>query len=237
VHKLRAVFFDLYNTICYFEPSREERQQRAAGELGFAVSVCALQRAYAKAEEYWTIENALQPIALRPEAERRAFYTEYERHLLALAGLEVTAGQAGEMYQHYSSYPRALRLFDDTLPMMTHLRSRGIKTGLISNNDRPVEPICDDLLLTPHLDAALSSFVFGCEKPDPRIFVEAQRLLGVDPAGSIHIGDQYHSDGLGALAAGIQPILIDRYGLLPRRDDCLYITNLWQLPNVLCASR
>jgi putative hydrolase of the HAD superfamily len=195
----------------------------------------ALQRAYSKGEEYWTLENAQRPIATRPDSERYGFYTEYERYLLSIAGLDVPLAQARKIYQLYASYPRRLRLFDDTLPTMVKLAGYGIKIGLISNNDRPVESLCEELLLTPHLAVALSSIVVGCEKPDPRIFQEALHQTATLETEAVHIGDQYHSDVVGAKAAGIRPILIDRYGFTNSESDCPCISNLWQLPNLLCA--
>jgi putative hydrolase of the HAD superfamily len=123
------------------------------------------------------------------------------------------------------------------LPTIIMLRQQGKTVGLISNNDRAVEPICDELLLTPHLEVALSSIVFGCEKPDPRIFIEALRLANVEAPNAVHVGDQYHSDARGAIAAGVHPVLIDRYGLLPDQPGCTRIANLWQLPDLLCALR
>lgn len=232
---IRAVFLDLYNTICYFHPSREERQQAACRAHGLEVSITAIQRAYVTGEEYWTQQNAQQAVARLPEDERQAFYTEYERFLLHQAGLEVSPELAREIYNHYTKSARSLRLYADVLPVLAGLRGRGLQVGIISNNDRAVEPICEDLLLSPHLHLALSSHIFGCEKPDPRIFQAALDGLQVSGAEAVHVGDQYHSDIVGALAAGIHPILIDRSGLVGAFPGIPRITDLWQLDAVLCT--
>ncbi|MCL4534491.1 MAG: HAD family hydrolase [Bacteroidetes bacterium] len=233
---VRAVFLDLYNTICYFDPSREERQQLACRAGGFEVSVTALQRAYTRGEDYWTVENARRSIARLPDADRLAFYAQYEQYLLQQAGLETSIEQAAEIYAGYLSYPRCLKLYDDVLPVLAQLRGRGLKIGLISNNDRPVDAICDELCLTPHLDVALSSIVVGYEKPDPRIFEVALTHLGVRGPEAMHVGDQYHSDIVGAQAVGITPVLIDRSGLQCCPPGCGRIENLWQLLELLCTS-
>lgn len=231
---IRAVFLDLYNTICYFDPSREERQQAACRAYGSDVSATALQRAYVRGEDYWTLENARRSIAHLPDKERLAFYTQYEQYLLREAGLETTAEQAAQIYGKYASYPRRLGLYDDVLPVLAQLRAQGLKIGLISNNDRPVDAICDEFCLTPHLEVALSSFVVGYEKPDPRIFELALTELGIQGPEAVHVGDQYHSDIVGAQAAGITPVLINRSGLLCSPPECHCITNLWQLAELLC---
>ncbi len=232
---INAVFLDLYNTVCFFDPSREERQQAACRAHDFEVSLAAIQRAYVRGEEYWTLENARRAIDRRPPEEKLAFYRQYEQFLLHHAGLEATPDQAAAIYASYWSRPRRLRLYDDVLPVLARLRARGIKLGLISNNDRDVEPICDELCLLPHLSVALSSAIVGCEKPDQRIFAAALEAVGVPAHQAIHVGDQYHSDIVGAQGAGITPVLIDRSGLMSTPPGCARIHNLWQLDELLCT--
>lgn len=47
-------------------------------------------------------------------------------------------------------------------------------------------------------------------KPHREIFEKALEISGCTPDEALHVGDSYQSDGLGALAAGIQPVLINR---------------------------
>lgn len=49
-------------------------------------------------------------------------------------------------------------------------------------------------------------------KPYPEIFERALEITGCTPDEVIHIGDSYTSDVLGANAAGIEAILVDREG-------------------------
>ena len=55
------------------------------------------------------------------------------------------------------------------------------------------------------------------EKPDPRIFRSAMNRLGVRPEQSLHIGDLYHIDVVGAQAAGMHAVLLDPTGLHPEK--------------------
>jgi putative hydrolase of the HAD superfamily len=59
------------------------------------------------------------------------------------------------------------------------------------------------------------SGTLGVAKPDPRIFKAALDEAGADPAATVHVGDQPVNDVAGALAAGITPVLIDRFGRHP----------------------
>ncbi len=56
----------------------------------------------------------------------------------------------------------------------------------------------------------MASTVTGSQKPDVSIFREALRRTGSDPASSVHMGDNYIADVLGARAAGIDGVLVDR---------------------------
>ena len=50
----------------------------------------------------------------------------------------------------------------------------------------------------------------GAAKPDRVIFARALELAGVDAGAAVHAGDSVEADVLGARAAGIAPVLVDR---------------------------
>ena len=65
----------------------------------------------------------------------------------------------------------------------------------------------------------LDSAVVGVAKPDPGIFRIALDALNVPADGSVlHVGDSLRYDVAGALAAGLQPVHMDPYGLCPAPD-------------------
>ncbi|WP_129337452.1 HAD family hydrolase [Cellulomonas endophytica] len=49
-------------------------------------------------------------------------------------------------------------------------------------------------------------------KPDPRVFLEACARLGTDPARTAYVGDEADVDALGAVAAGLVGVWLDRPG-------------------------
>jgi HAD superfamily hydrolase (TIGR01509 family) len=227
---IKAVFLDFYNTLVYFEPSRDERQVLACREFGLEVERPALWRAYVAGEDYWTEENARYAIGRRTPAEQEEFYAAYEQLLLRAAGLDVPLELARQIHLRYSAMPRRLALFGDVEPTLAELRRRGLTLGLISNTDRDAAPMCAELGVADRFDFLLSSCTVGFEKPDPRIFEEALRQAGVAPAEAIHAGDQYKSDVLGALGVGIKPLLLDRYRALAHLDGlCTHIASLAEI--------
>ena len=67
--------------------------------------------------------------------------------------------------------------------------------------------------------------IVGFEKPDPRIFHHALRVAGASPETTLHVGDLYDADVVGARAAGVHALLLDPFGDWPD-VDCERATDL-----------
>lgn len=124
--------------------------------------------------------------------------------------------------------------FPDTVPALRELRARGVKLVAASNWDVSLHEQLDRTGLAPLLDGALSSAEVGSPKPDPEIFVRALALAGARPEEALHVGDDLEADVGGALAAGLEPVLIERDGPLEPPPGVRRIASLAELP-ALCA--
>jgi putative hydrolase of the HAD superfamily len=114
-----------------------------------------------------------------------------------------------ELYARFAG-PGAWRVFDDVVPALESLRSRGLKLGVISNWDQRLPPLLEALGLRPFFDVVVvSCHVHSC-KPGRRIFQSAARRLRLQPSGILHVGDSWELDILGARRAGFQALLLDR---------------------------
>ena len=100
--------------------------------------------------------------------------------------------------------------------------------AVISNADGRVRGLLEAAGLAPHLEFVIDSAEVGIEKPDPRIFHAATQRLGLPPARCAYVGDIYEIDVLGALGAGLTPILI---GEGPAPEPVLRVPDLWTLLN------
>ena len=120
-------------------------------------------------------------------------------------------------------------LYEDALPVLDHLRARGVAIGLVSNTSRDLDAFVGHFELD--VDAWISSRVHGKVKPSPTIFRAALELLGVEPRAAAMVGDSLLDDIEGARALGMQAFLIDREGRFPERDDAL--PTLLALPSLL----
>ena len=124
--------------------------------------------------------------------------------------------------------------FPDTVPALRALRAAGVKLVAASNWDVSLHEQLERTGLTPLLDGALSSAEVGAPKPDPEIFTRALALAGARPDEALHVGDDVEADVGGALAAGLEPVLIDRDGSLDPPPGVRRIASLAELP-ALCA--
>jgi putative hydrolase of the HAD superfamily len=84
----------------------------------------------------------------------------------------------------------------------------------------------------------------GFGKPDPRVFVEACRRLGTDPARTAYVGDELDVDAHAAVSAGLVGVWVDRPGgrrrTVPEADVAAarsagvhVVTSLAELPTLL----
>ncbi len=82
------------------------------------------------------------------------------------------------------------RLFDDAIPFLRQLRSRGIGIAIVSNCDQKTR----DLLAEAGVAALADTLVLSCEvgtvKPSPLIFEAALGRLGVTAEDALFVDDQ-----------------------------------------------
>jgi FMN phosphatase YigB (HAD superfamily) len=123
--------------------------------------------------------------------------------------------------------------FPDVVPALDRLAAAGIRLGIVSDWGHGLEAIVRKLGLAEYMDFVVVSSRLRVSKPDPAVFHMALARIGVAPADALYVGDTYVKDVLGARAAGLTPVLIDRPGHAPA-VDCLVVRNLDSLP-ALCG--
>jgi len=90
------------------------------------------------------------------------------------------------------------------------------KLGVISNTvgsgDAEVADALDRAGILRYIDAVVTSRDFGRAKPDPAIFEEGARRLGIPLPETCMVGDRLDTDIAGALKAGIPAIWVRHPG-------------------------
>jgi putative hydrolase of the HAD superfamily len=107
-----------------------------------------------------------------------------------------------------------LVLSPGALDLVTTLRTRGCKIGIVTNGFAAThhEKVAR-LGLTGHIDALFLADEMGMVKPDPAIFVHACKVLGSTPERTAMVGDRYDRDIAGAQQVGLFTVLIDVHAI------------------------
>ena len=137
------------------------------------------------------------------EALSPVFAGAFEAGGLDPSTSRMLAGRVREVYTD----PRNWRLFDDALPALGALSSRGWTHVVLSNHVPELTPILHSLGLGDHVRRVFNSAESGYEKPHPRAFENVLEALG-SPERIWMIGDNPQADVRGAEAAGIPAILV-----------------------------
>ena len=96
----------------------------------------------------------------------------------------------------------------DAIEVLTHLKSEGYRTGLISDCSGETTTVWEDTPFAPLFDATVFSCLAGVRKPDPRIYLLATEQLAVRPEECLYIGDGSSHELTGAASVGMHPVLI-----------------------------
>ncbi len=103
---------------------------------------------------------------------------------------------------------------------------------VVSNANGTLCAHMERLGLARLVDCVLDSYDLGVEKPDPRLFEIALERSRADRDTTIHVGDLYEVDVLGARAAGIRGVLLDEAGLY-EDVDCPKVRSLSDLVDAI----
>lgn len=222
-------------TLLRHTPNGPELYRRTLASLGYEVELAAVERAHGPARELY-IRATREGRDFESSMElAREFWTEY--NMLVLGGLGIDQERLAEVGAAvYSTAwsPDAWETFPDTISTLQELRGMGVRMAVVSNFVDTLPVLCSQHGLTDYFDVVVASVDAGAMKPDPRIWDVALRRLGVAAADSWHIGDNYWADVLGARAAGLDPIWLDRDGAVPH-PDCARVEDLAGLVKLVRA--
>ena len=214
---LRAVFFDVGNTLLRPHPSVSEVVRQVLAEEGHIHDLAAIDELMPLVDEYYEDRYRSDDTFWTDEDRTSQVWVGMYSLLCRKLGIDVGAEQiAARVYQEFGD-PERWEAYPDVEPALVRLKARGLMLGLISNWDNRLSGLITGLQLTQYFDVIVSSADVGLHKPDPRIFELACQRLGVRPAEAAHIGDHHYADIVGASAIGMRPVLIDR---LAESSEC-----------------
>ena len=129
----------------------------------------------------------------------------------------------------------------DAHALLDHLDRCGIEYGAVSNADSAYQEMKLARVGLGRVPMLVGVDRFGVGKPDPRVFREGARLLGLDPAVVAYVGDERDIDAAAAVDAGLAAgIWLDRPGGHPQPGDLpaavLRVESLAQVPDALALT-
>lgn len=127
-------------------------------------------------------------------------------------GLSVPSG-AHEAYEeaYAPAFRDAQRLFDDVPALLAAAHGAALPVALLTNSGAaPTRLKLEALGLADAFEVVVTTDTLGFGKPDPRIYLEACRRVDARPWDAVCIGDSLEWDVLGAEAAGMRAVWLDR---------------------------
>ncbi len=226
---IHAIFFDAGHTIIRSEPDVAGIYSAASAHFDVTLSqehVNEILRVLVATYDATTA--SVMKTAVTDEADRLMWRTITRPVYDALPELASVDFDAWfERIHDMFIDPATWQPYDDTFDVFETLKARGLRLAVVSNWSTHLPEILDAKGLTPFFDAIVVSCIEGYRKPDPGLFRVALERTGADAARTIHVGDTYVDDVLGAREVGIHPVLISRK---PQpRNDSLVIESLSEL--------
>lgn len=224
--RMTTVFLDAGGVLVF---PNWARVAAALAEQGVQTSAETLSVAEPRAKRRLDTDHTVQS---SDDAKRGWWYFNL---ILEEAGVALSAATDAAL-EKLHEYHRTENLWElvpaDVAPTLDRLRAAGLQLVVVSNANGRLRHLFERLDLATRVDVLFDSFEEGVEKPDPRLFEIALARSGATRETTVHVGDLYHVDVVGARAAGLQAVLIDPARLYDG-IDCPRIHALPELCDVL----
>ena len=221
-----AVTFDDFGTLRY-SPSKQE-------DIIYPIFKALSKRGVHLKEEMFLIQYFKMDASYRKKLEET-----FQESLLddVIADVLKSSGFKSETYKNaikesvdYGLSTRKVRWYPNTLYVLSTLRKRGYKLGLISNTHwRFLESFRTEI--EKIFDVVTLSYEHGYAKPHPSIFLATLKKLGIKANCCLHVGDDPIADVQGARNVGMRTVFIKRTKLEASADGI--VKSLRQLLELL----
>jgi HAD superfamily hydrolase (TIGR01509 family) len=210
---IETMFLDAGGVLCHPSWTRV-----ADALVRHGADVTAARLAAAEQKATYDIDNAAV-IGTTDDRARGWLYFNLVLHHAGVAQSQATDAALAELREYHRVDNLWEHVEPDVAPALAALKGRGLKLVVVSNANGRLKHLFDRVDLTKWFDHVLDSHEWGVEKPDPRLFRLALEQSRADPATTVHVGDLYHVDVIGARNAGLRAgVLFDMAGLYADLD-------------------
>jgi putative hydrolase of the HAD superfamily len=225
---IRTVFLDAGGVLVYPNWSRVSA---ALADRGVLIAPPALADAEPRAKRRLDTDQTVQT---SDDAQRGWWYFNLILEEAGVALTPDTDAALADLRTYHANENLWELVPEDVAPTLERLRAAGLRLVVVSNANGRLRHLFDRLALTERVDVLFDSFEEGVEKPDPRLFEIALERSGAARETTVHVGDLYHVDVVGARAAGLHAVLLD-VARLYDGFDCPRIQRLPELCDLLFA--
>ena len=167
-------------------------------------------------DAYWTANIDLWTQYAKGEITRDYLIVERLRRPLSVGkGIKVTKELCLEISDKFLDFCASKPgVIDGAHELMDDLKRKGYRMHMCSNGFHEVQyKKLDACGLRDYFDTIILSEDAGVNKPSPLYFDYALKVSGANKATTLMIGDNLQSDILGALHAGIDAMLVNRWNI------------------------
>ncbi len=204
---LAAVLFDRDETLAYTDPAvYREAALWLAGQYGLDARSAGQTMAglwQEQSDAWWH---------LRTEAHEDDFWKEYGAELTRRLGLSEADTDA--VMKTYP-YERFMKPVSNAREVLSDLRARGLKIGVLSNTLPSIHRTLEAVGLADLVDVALATCTLGVHKPEATAFTLAAQAMQLAPGQILFIDDRLENVEA-ARAVGMQAAQIDLSGQNPQ---------------------
>jgi len=199
----QAILFDVGGTLLNVVRDPHTTAIEAIAHLG-DLSAAEFAVAIQKVVEEWRAADGRPEVEDLPET-----WVDHNRRALMLTGFAGNIVVAAQIMEDVF-LSEGLEVYPDVVRAVTALASRGYKMGVVSNWPATLESTLQQFGLGRFFPVIVASGTVGYAKPHPHIFRIAADRMGVDPQDVLYVGDSVEQDVMGARAAGMNVVLLDR---------------------------
>jgi putative hydrolase of the HAD superfamily len=185
MEKIQAVIFDLYGTLLYLSKSSNPYFSLFK-EIGLTNEELKKAKRIAITQNFDNLSNLLKKLKREPPNNLNLYEQEINKEI------------------------SSAKLYPETLNVLSKLRNKKLKIGLISNLASPYKKPFFNFRLDNFFDELIFSCDMGLQKPEKRIYQSMIEKLNIAPANMIMTGDKINADFDGPKSVGMNAVHLNR---------------------------